>query len=40
MNKVAKSVDTVYIYMTDFNFINYLYKHVDIFSYVFLLNQK
>ena len=40
MNKIAESIDTVYIYITDFNFINRLYKHKAIFPYAFLMNSK
>ncbi len=40
MRKIVESVDTVYIYITGFNFINYLYRHKTIFTYVFLHCQK
>ena len=38
MNKIAKSIDTVYI--MDFNFINRLYSYMAIFRYAFLMNSK
>ena len=38
MDKIAESID--FIYITDFNFINRLYKHRTIFRYAFLMNSK
>ena len=44
MNKIAETIDTVYIYIyiyiTDFNLIKNLYKYKTIFSCAFLRNSK
>ena len=40
MNKIAETIDTVYIYITGYNFIKCLYKHKAIFPYAFLRYSK
>jgi len=40
INKIAESIDILYIYIVSFKLKNRLYKHKAIFPYAFLKNSK